>query len=56
MDLRQLLDGGSNQQRKALLRKLIHEITVMSGRQIEPTYKVSGAGSRPGTSSGAEGI
>jgi site-specific DNA recombinase len=48
MDLRRLLESGSAQQRKALLRKLIHEIKVMSGRHIEPTYKVPALVRAPG--------
>jgi hypothetical protein len=30
----ELLNGGSAQQRKALPRKLVHEIGVMTGRRI----------------------
>jgi hypothetical protein len=39
-DLRKLVERGSPQQRKALLRNLVQELKVMSGRRIEPTYKI----------------
>jgi site-specific DNA recombinase len=48
IDLRQLLESGSAQQRKGLLRKLIHEIKVMSRQRIEPTYKVPALVRAPG--------
>ena len=40
LDLPSLLLAGSAQQRKALLRKLIKELRVISRNEIIPTYKV----------------
>jgi site-specific DNA recombinase len=39
-DLPYLLSNGTAQQRKALLRKLIKELRVMSKSEIRPTYKI----------------
>ena len=39
-DLPGMLLAGSAQQRKALLRKLIKELRVMSRDEIVPTYKI----------------
>ncbi len=46
--LRQLLASGSAQRRKALLRKLVHELKVTSRQLIEPTYKVPALVRAPG--------
>ncbi len=47
-ELRRLLEEGSPQQRKALLRKLVKELRVTGPRRVEPTYKVPALVRAPG--------
>jgi len=47
-ELRRLLEEGSPQQRKALLRKLVKELRVTGSRRVEPTYKVPALVRAPG--------
>jgi site-specific DNA recombinase len=47
-DLRELLENGSAQQRKELLRKLVKELKVTGSRRVEPTYKVPALVRAPG--------
>ena len=46
--LRKLLEEGSPQQRKALLRKLVKELKVTGPRRVQPTYKVPALVRAPG--------
>ena len=48
LDLRELLENGSAQQQKALLRKLVKELKVTAPRRVEPTYKVPALVRAPG--------
>ncbi|MGH9890802.1 MAG: hypothetical protein ACREA0_02205, partial [bacterium] len=48
LELRRLLQEGSPQQRKALLRKLVTELKVTGARRVEPTYKVPALVRAPG--------
>jgi hypothetical protein len=51
-----LLDEGSPQQRKALLRQLVKELKVTGPRRVEPTYKVPALVRAPGRQVEVRGV
>lgn len=48
LQLRELLEAGSPQQRKALLRRLVKSLKVTGARRVEPTYIVPALVRAPG--------